>query len=261
VHLKGTTVTEPKEGDTIAVWFSSGAASAVAAKKTVERYGNLCRVRLVNNPMLEEDTDNLRFLKDVEAWIGIEVEFARHKDYPNASAVEIWDRRGGMSFPNGAPCTVHGKKQARQQWEAVHKPDWHVLGFTMDEQKRHNRFVQTERTNVLPVLIEAGLTKEDCFQVLRDAGIELPRIYSLGYPNANCIGCVKATSPTYWNHVRQVHPEVFAARAEQSRRLGAKLTRVNNKRIFLDELDPATRGKPMKSMAAIECGIFCEERP
>lgn len=250
---------EDEEGLTIAVWFSSGAASAVAAKLTADKYGAHHDVRLVNNPMLEEDEDNLRFLRDVQEWVGIEVEFARNSKYPNASAVERWDRRGAMAFKAGAPCTFHGKKEARQQWEAINKPDWHVLGFTADERRRHERFTLTERSNVLPVLIDAGLTKEDCFQVLRDAGIELPRIYSLGYPNANCIGCVKATSPTYWNHVRQQHPEVFEARAEQSRRLGARLTRVNNKRIFLDELDPAAKGRPMKSMAAIECGIFCEE--
>lgn len=250
---------DPREGDTIAVWFSSGAASAVAAKLTADRYGKTCDVRLVNNPMLEEDLDNLRFLRDVEQWVGIEVEFARHKDYPNASAVEIWDRRGGMSFPHGAPCTVHGKKEARQQWEEVNKPDWHVLGYTADERRRHERFTLTERANVLPILIDAGLTKEDCFTILRDAGIDLPRIYALGYPNANCIGCVKATSPTYWNHVREQHPDVFAARAEQSRRLGSKLVRVDNKRIFLDELSPLAKGRPMKSMKAVECGLFCEE--
>lgn len=251
---------DPIEGDTIAVWFSSGAASAVAAKKTSERYGNRCKIRLVNNPVLEEDSDNLRFLEDVQRWIGIEVEFARNAEYPAASAVEVWDRRGGMAFPHGAPCTVSLKKHARQQWEAENPVQWHVLGFTADEKRRHDRFVMTERSNVLPVLIDAGLTKEDCYALIRDAGIDLPRVYGLGYPNANCIGCVKATSPTYWNHVRQQHPETFEERADQSRRLGAKLVRVNNKRIFLDELDPAATGKPLKSMKSVECGIFCEER-
>lgn len=250
---------DPNDGDMIAVWFSSGAASAVAAKLATERYGKRCTVRLVNNPIREEDLDNLRFLRDVETWIGVEVEFARHSDYPNASAVEVWDRRGGMAFPHGAPCTVHLKKEARQQWEAINKPDWHVLGFTADERKRHERFTLTERSNVLPVLIDAGLTKEDCFAILRDAGIELPEVYAQGYPNANCIGCVKATSPTYWNHVRQQHPEVFAERAEQSRRLGARLVRVKDKRIFLDELSPDATGRPLKSMKSVECGLFCEE--
>lgn len=246
-------------GQTIAVWFSSGAASAVAAKLTVEKYGTICSVRLVNNPVREEDMDNLRFLHDIEAWIGVEVEFARAIDYPNASAVEVWDRRGGMAFPHGAPCTVHLKKEARQQWEAANKPDWHVLGFTKDERRRHERFTATERTNVLPVLIDAGLSKEDCFAILRDADIDLPAVYGRGYPNANCIGCVKATSPTYWNHVRVNDPEVFDDRAEQSRRLGAKLVRHKGQRIFLDELPLDAVGRPLKSMAPIECGLFCEE--
>ena len=77
-----------------------------------------------------------------------------------------------------------------------------------------------------------------------------------GYPNANCIGCVKASSPTYWNHVRKMHPKVFNDRAEQSRELGCKLVRVKGKRIYLDELDPKAKGRPMKNMD-FECGIFC----
>jgi len=251
----------PEPGQMIAVWFSSGAASAVAAKLAVERYGKTNPVRLVNNPVREEDIDNLRFLHDVERWIGVEVEFAYNPEYPQGSAVKVWDRRGGMAFPHGAPCTISLKKHARQHWENINKPDWHVLGFTADERRRHERFVLTERANVLPVLIDAGMTKEDCFALLRSEGIELPRVYARGYPNANCIGCVKATSPTYWNHVRAEHPEVFAARAEQSRRLGAKLARYKGDRIFLDELPASAKGRPLKSMKAVECGLFCEEPP
>lgn len=62
---------EPTEGQVIAVWFSCGAASAVAAKLTLERYGNLCDVRVVNNPVAEEDEDNRRFLADVQDWLGV----------------------------------------------------------------------------------------------------------------------------------------------------------------------------------------------
>lgn len=249
----------PQEGDLIAVWFSCGAASAVALKKTVERYGNLCRVRAVNNPVQEEDEDNRRFLADVSAWVGIEIEDARNSKYPNASAEEVWDRRGAMSFPRGAPCTQHLKREARQQWEAINKPDWHVLGYGAEETDRDHMFRLTERANLLPILIDAHLTRQDCYDLTVRAGLTPPRIYELGYPNANCIGCVKATSPTYWNHVRKVHPDVFANRAAQSRRLGARLARVKNERIYLDELSPDAKGLPLKSLKAPECGLFCEE--
>jgi len=248
-----------KDGETIAVWFSCGAASAVAAKLTVEAYGARCTVRVLNNPIAEEDADNRRFLADVQVWLGREIEPVVAAKYPASSVVEVWDKRKFMSGPLGAPCTVELKKVARQEWERANVVDWHVLGFTADEKTRHERFVLSERSNVLPVLIDAGMTKADCYRMLTDAGLALPRVYAMGYPNANCIGCVKATSATYWNHVRRAHPDVFADRAAQSRRLGARLTRVKGERLFLDELPADAVGKPMKNMD-FECGIFCEER-
>jgi hypothetical protein len=242
---------------TIAVWFSCGAASAVAAYKTLEIYGETHVVRVINSPIKEEDADNQRFLLDVQDWLGVEIEFATNPKFPDQSAVSVWEKRKFMSGTAGAPCTVELKKEARYLWEKENHADWHVLGFTYEERKRHERFILGERDNVLPVLIDAKITKQMCYEIISDAGIALPRIYSLGYPNANCIGCVKATSPTYWNHVRQQHPEVFDERARQSREIGAKLVRVNNKRIFLDELDQDAKGKPMKNMD-FECGIFCK---
>ena len=116
-----------------------------------------------------------------------------------------------------------------------------------------------ERSNVLPVLIDLKITKADCYQILLSEGIKLPRVYSQGYPNANCIGCVKATSPTYWNHVRTQNEEVFNQRSKQSREIGAKLVRYKGQRIFLDELPTTAKGNPMKNLD-VECGIFCEER-
>jgi hypothetical protein len=56
-----------------------------------------------------------------------------------------------------------------------------------------------------------------------------------------------------------MHPEVFAQRADQSRRLGARLVRVKGERLFLDKLPVNATGEPMKSMQ-FECGIFCEEK-
>lgn len=243
----------------IAVWFSCGAASAVAAKLTLDRFSETHDVRIVNNPVADEDEDNQRFARDVAAWLGVPIESASNPKFPSNSCVEVWDKSKFMSGPHGAPCTRVLKKDARYLWERENKPDWHVLGFTAEEKKRHDRFVLTERSNVIPVLIDAGMSKADCGVLLMQAGLTLPRVYAEGYPNANCPGCVKATSATYWNHVRLTRPEIFKSRAEQSRRLGAKLVRYKGERIFLDELPPDAKGRPMTSMK-IECGIFCEEK-
>ena len=242
----------------IAVWFSCGAASAVAAKLTLERYGATHEVRIINNPVAEENADNRRFLRDVSQWIGREIEIAACSKYPSGSAVEVWERERFMSSPQGASCTKYLKKRARQEWEERNKPDFHVLGFAAEERKRHEKFILTERPNVLPVLIEAGLTRAGCAALLMREGLRLPLTYDEGWPNANCEGCVKATSPTYWNFVRDKRPAVFAARAELSRRLGVRLVRVRGERKFLDELLPTDTGAPLKNLR-FECGIFCEE--
>ena len=112
-----------------------------------------------------------------------------------------------------------------------------------------------ERENVIPILIDENLTKGNCFDILIAEKIKLPEIYKLGFPNANCIGCVKSQSPTYWNLVREKFPDVFADRAEQSRRIGARLVKRKGERIFLDELLPTDKGGKIKSW---ECGIFCD---
>lgn len=240
----------------IAVWFSCGAASAVAAKMAISRFSD-AEIRILNTPVPEEHEDNQRFRNDVANWLGYDIETVVNENPKHRSCDDIW-KNNYMSTPRGAKCTQLIKKKARQQWESKNPGYTPVLGFTADESSRHDKFVLTERY-IIPVLIDLGITKSDCYRIIREAGIDLPEIYRLGYPNANCIGCVKATSPTYWNHVRKVHPDVFDQRVIQSDRYGAKLVRYKGERIHLRDLPPDAVGRPMKNMD-FECGIFCEER-
>jgi len=102
------------------------------------------------------------------------------------------------------------------------------------------------------------LRKKDCMDILREAGIWPPEIYGIGFKSANCVGCIKSTSPSYWNLVRREFPDTFADRAEQSRRIGAKLVQVKGERVFLDKL-PANASGQMD--LDFDCGVFCEEKP
>lgn len=244
----------------IAVWFSCGAASAVAAKKTIELYSNTHDIRIMNTPVAEEHPDNRRFLSDAEQWLGVEIEIVTPSKFPNSSAVDVWEKKRYMSGIAGAPCTYELKRVARQEWEAVNRHDHLVLGFTIDEQARAERFKLTERSNLLDVLISLKLSKLDCFEILVSEGIRLPEIYKMGFPNANCVGCVKASSPNYWALVRKNFPDVFQSRVNQSRDIGCKLLRMNGKRVFLDELPQNICSAEMKT-DYYECGLFCEEIP
>ena len=77
--------------ETIAVWFSCGAASAVAAKKTIEKYGETHNVIIVNNPVVNEHEDNLRFLKDCEEWFGQKVISAINDKYPSCDIRDVFE--------------------------------------------------------------------------------------------------------------------------------------------------------------------------
>jgi hypothetical protein len=86
------------------------------------------------------------------------------------------------------------------------------------EEDRVDQFLDDEpNVRVWLPLMERGLNKADCHKMLAEAGIEQAEMYRLGYHNNNCIGCVKATSPKYWNQVRETHPEIFQQRAARSR--------------------------------------------
>ncbi len=103
-------------------------------------------------------------------------------------------------------------------------------------------------------LIERGLTKAACLDMIGRAGIEPPLTYALGFPNANCLPCVKATSPAYWALVRREFPEVFGRMVDLSRQMNVKLTRLKGARAFIDEI-PADH--PVSQPIAPECDLLC----
>lgn len=232
------------------VWFSCGAASAVAAKLAVEKYGDACEVVYCDTLNSEHD-DNARFFADVERWIGRSITVIKSSKY--ASIDHVFEQRRYMSGVKGAICTVEMKKIPREAFQRI--DDVHIFGYTSDEQKRADSFEdQNPSLKVEWILIDEGVSKYNCLTRLNDAGIALPHMYSLGFDHNNCIGCVKATSPGYWNRVRECFPEVFERRARQSRAIGAKLVRIKNVRRFLDELPP-DEDAPHD---AIDCGPVCQ---
>jgi hypothetical protein len=234
------------------VWFSCGAASAVAAKMACDKYGS--KVVIVNcDTTISEHPDNIRFRRDVEGWLGRSIVRITSDKYTDID--DVFEKTRYMAGIAGARCTAEMKKRPRFAYQ--HPYDVHLFGYTAEEQKRIERFEGNNFDLKLEwILRDNNITKDDCFQILKEAGIELPAMYGLGFKNNNCLGCVKATSPKYWNLVRKNFPDVFAKRAEQSRKIGVRLTRYKGERMFLDEL-PIEAGK-FEAMPDLSCGPQCE---
>lgn len=260
----------------ILVWFSCGAASAKAAKLASEQHAGDNVEYLYCNTLKYEHPDNVRFIRDVEQWIGAPVKilstdnpkFLDEQGQPDI--YQVFDSTGWLVGPKGARCTNELKREVRRKYQRP--DDVHIFGLTADETmplcRNHtfDRIARLEREN--PGLDcewnlrDAGITKDACIQALRDAGIELPMMYRLGYTNNNCIGCVKGYAG-YWNKIRKDFPEVFARMSAQERKMrggkGVSLVRisVNGKptRVFLDELPPDVGD--YGNEPDIECGSQC----
>ena len=100
-------------------------------------------------------------------------------------------------------------------------------------------------------LIDNKMTKPECLYFLERQGIERPLMYTLGYTNNNCIGCVKG-GKGYWNKIRVDFPDYFNKMVEAERDVGHSCIR----NTFLDEQDPeAGRQTPM---IMPHCGNFCD---
>lgn len=245
----------------IVAWFSCGTSSATATLLTINRLARRSsddyRLVVARCVVPEEHPDNERFCAECEIWFGRRILDLSSNLYD--SCEDVWRRTRYMAGPGGARCSVEMKKAARWAFERAFNPDLHVFGYTAEEKARAERFRQNNpEINLCTPLIDAGLTKANCHAFVDHAGIMLPEMYRLGFSNANCIGCVMAQSPKYWNRVRRLFPEVFAARVALSRDIGARLvrgTRQPRPHLFLDELDPALDDDDPDP--PMECGPFC----
>jgi len=227
-------------------WFSCGAASAVATMLSKPDVIAYCDTGA-------EHEDNSRFMADCEKWFGQSVTILKNPDYKDTW--DVFEKRRFLSGIDGAPCT--GELKIAPRLEFQRPDDIHVFGYTADgrDVKRAEAMREhwPELTVVTP-LIERGITKAACLAMIQSAGLKEPVTYAMGFPNANCIPCVKATSPDYWSLVRKEFPGQFARMVELSRRLNVRLTRINSERIFIDEI-PADW--PTTNPIAPECDFLC----
>jgi len=227
-------------------WFSCGAASAVATKLSKPDIIVYCDTG-------SEDEDNHRFMKDCEEWFGLEITTIKSDKFD--STWDVWEKRKYISGIAGAPCTGELKIKPRLKFQR--DDDIHVFGYTADSNDVRRAKSLQEHWPDLEIqipLIDKGLTKAACLAMIEKAGIKPPRVYAMGFPNANCIPCCKATSPAYWALVRKEFPVEFKRMSDLSHKYGVRLATKDGERMFIDEIsaDQETT-KPI----APECDFLC----
>lgn len=226
-------------------WFSTGISSFVACYIS----NNVDEIIYTHVP--NQHPDSLRFLHDCERILGRKITILQSTEYRDVD--DVIERTGFINGPYGAPCTQRLKRNVRKKWEKEHPGEHtYIWGFDRDERSRADRVVMSmpDYDHEFP-LIEQNLSKEDAHGLAERLGLKRPVMYDLGYPNNNCIGCVKG-GMGYWNKIRKDFPDVFARRARQERMINHSCIRG----MFLDELDPNKGNVNLEILE--DCGIFCE---
>ena len=232
-------------------WFSCGAASAYATVLAKKKYGD--RLEAVYCRVAEEHPDNLRFLKQFVDKTGIDVKIIGDEKM-NYSIYEVFKNRKFIKGQTGAPCTMVLKKWVRRDYERP--DDVQIFGYTAEEGSRVDRFIDANNhVDADFILYDEGITKQQCMDWFQSMGFDMPTMYKLGYPNNNCVGCVKG-GMGYWNAIRRDFPDAFEKMAQLERELGHALLKDKNGAIYLDELDP-TRGN-FKRDVPKDCSFTCE---
>lgn len=233
-------------------WFSGGVTSAVAIKKALDQGHELTIFYFETG---SHHPDHVRFLKECEAWYGQPIVTLQNQKYKDH--FDLVEKVRFINGPSGARCTADLKKHLRQVIETMMGYDFQVFGFEYDRSqiKRAERFEeQYPKAKPYFPLIELGLDKRDCMEIILEARIDLPAMYKLGYANSNCIGCVKGGAG-YWNKIRKDFPEVFDRMAKIERKINASCLRKGKKKLFLDEL-PLDAGRH-EDISLPECGVVC----
>lgn len=166
--------------------------------------------------------DSHRFISDVEQWLGKEIIRIRSSRY--ATIDEVFEHRKYLSGIEGAPCTSEMKFAPRLDFQLP--SDTHFWGYTADKRdaKRFDRMLADyPLLKQKSPLIDMGLKKKDTHAILKQHGVKRSYVYEIGFPNGNCVGCVKSPSPAYWAIIRKFFPAVFWRRDAQCRKFGAKI--------------------------------------
>jgi len=235
----------------IIAWWSAGVTSAVATKLAIDKYGK-DNILPIYFHIDSAHKDNDRFREQCEEWYGREIYVKKSDKY--GDQFDVIKKERYVNGPSGARCTLELKKKIRINLEKKLGYDGQIFGFEYSK-KEINRAIrfkeQYPSAKPLFPLIDNKMTKPECLYFLERQGIERPIMYTLGYTNNNCIGCVKG-GKGYWNKIRVDFPDYFDKMVEAERDVGHSCIR----NTFLDELDPeAGRHTPM---VMPDCGNFCD---
>lgn len=200
----------------VIAWWSGGIASALACYWAIQTFKN---VAIVFFDTKNEDDDTYRFLKDCEVLYGQKIECYSNDRY--TSIEQVWFDNLTLNTATGAKCSSELKFVMRERYQNIKTDYCQVFGFDANERKRHiNMRNKYPEINAISPLLDQGITKAGIVRQFIKLGIEIPRVYKLGYQNNNCFKtlCVQG-GIGYYQKAKREDPEKVHAMAMREHKL------------------------------------------
>ncbi len=216
------------------VMFSGGKGSYIAASRAVARYG-AGNVVLLFADTLVEDEDVYHFIEAAAAHIGSAL--VRIAD--GRTPFEVFRDRRFLGNSRQANCSQDLKVKPCRSWVTDNAPADAVIVVGIDWMEEHRIGAiitgYAPRKVWAPLCDKPYLLERDMLEVVRQAGLPLPKSYAEGFTHANCLqqGCVRG-GLSYWKHYLRVRPELYAkteqAEEELRTHLGKPVTMLKRTR-------------------------------
>jgi hypothetical protein len=224
------------------VFFSSGKASWLAAKRVAEKHGT-DKLWLVFADTTIEDKDNYRFLEEAAENVGGQL--IKLKDGRNP-----WDIFNAKRFINHrqAHCSIELKVKPCKAWitSCNFSSEDTILyfGIGFEELDRLEAIAKNWHPFKieLPLCWDKWADRQEIDRQLKLNNLKQPRLYDMGFAHANCGGfCPKAGMKHYRNLLERL-PEVYAHHEQEEQ----KFTKaIGNSKIGILRKTDGGEAKPM----------------
>ena len=188
--------------------ISGGIASAVATQRAFDKYGKDNVLPWFADPLFE-DEDLYRFLSDLEKhW---QKEIYRHVE--GETPLQVSERHRIIANQKLAPCSGDLKVKPFTRFVKDYpKPVVVVLGLGWEEQHRM-KAPKENYEKIEGVTVEYPLMWKPYdftpFETVKSWGIEIPRLYQMGFPHNNCGGRCFRQGIKEWQRLKVHFPERF----------------------------------------------------
>ena len=201
------------------VFFSGGIGSYVTAKRVIAEHGKENVILLFTDTKME-DADLYRFLHEGAEKFQAELIIIEDGRTP----WEVFEQEKFIGNSRISNCSKYLKQRLSKRWMRKNFKYHEVIlymGIDWSEEHRTKMPIKSWAPYEVkfPMCEEPYLTKEEMLQELKEDGIEIPRLYTLGYAHNNCGGfCVKA-GLGHFKHLYKTQPELYKWHEEKEQAL------------------------------------------